>query len=78
MLAKKTDWNRLTLPPDIARKFAQVDYFDVREAKGVLLLTPVRERAQAEKKLRGELQQLGISEDDIRAAAAALTQAAAK
>ncbi len=73
MLAKKTDWNRLTLPPELARKFANIDYFDVREAKGVLLLTPVREKAQAEKRIRGELQQLGINEDDIRAAAAALT-----
>jgi bifunctional DNA-binding transcriptional regulator/antitoxin component of YhaV-PrlF toxin-antitoxin module len=66
MLAKLTSKNQLTLPKAVPETVGTVDYFDVTEEGGRIVLTPVRiTRADA---VRGKLKELGISEDDVTAA----------
>ena len=72
MLARKTEWNEVRLPPEVAGWFSEVEYFEVIVTrKGRLLLSPV-EPEQKEEKVREEIQELGVQEDDLRAAAEAL------
>jgi hypothetical protein len=63
MLAKKTSKNQITLPKAVIREFPGVDYFDVQEQDGVIVLRPVRPN-QADK-VRRKLAELGISEQDL-------------
>ena len=42
MLAKKASKNQITLPKAIASRFPGVDYFDVREEDGRIVLVPLR------------------------------------
>lgn len=63
MLAKKTSKNQLTLPKEVVRNFPGVDYFDVREEGGRIILEPfVPSKAD---EVRRRLEQLGIGETDI-------------
>lgn len=66
MLAKKTSKNQITLPQKIVDKFPGVDYFDVREEKGHILLFPVR--PGREDQVREKLAELGIVAEDVTAA----------
>lgn len=66
MLAKKTSKNQITLPKKIVDKFPGVDYFDVREEKGQILLFPVRPGSAGQ--VREKLAELGIVADDVTAA----------
>jgi len=63
MLTKKTSRNQITLPKAIARHFPDVDYFDVREEDGKIVLLPVRPN-QADA-VRERLASMGISEKDV-------------
>jgi bifunctional DNA-binding transcriptional regulator/antitoxin component of YhaV-PrlF toxin-antitoxin module len=63
MLAKKTSKNQITLPKAIASRFPGVDYFDVREEDGRIVLVPLRESKADD--VRTRLRQLGITEDDV-------------
>lgn len=63
MLAKKTAKNQITLPKTIVRDFPGVDYFDVSEEDGMIILRPVRPNRADE--VRRKLTELGISEDDV-------------
>lgn len=68
MMAKLTSKNQLTLPKDIVRRFPETRYFEVTEAEGRIVLTPLRlSKADA---VREKLELLGITEDDIGAATA--------
>ncbi len=68
MMAKLTSKNQLTLPKDIVRRFPETRYFEVTEAEGRIVLTPLRlSKADA---VREKLEMLGITEDDIGAAKA--------
>lgn len=72
MLARKTEWNEVKLPPEIAGHYSEVDYFEVvLTHKGRLLLAPVAPE-QKQQRVKEEIRDLGIEEDDIRAAAKAL------
>lgn len=66
MLAKKTSKNQITLPKAIAQKFPGVDYFEVREEAGVIILAPLKPSRAEE--ARAKLARLGIAEDDVAAA----------
>jgi bifunctional DNA-binding transcriptional regulator/antitoxin component of YhaV-PrlF toxin-antitoxin module len=66
MLAKKTSKNQLTLPKAIVEHFPGVDYFDVREEDGRIVLMPLRPNRADE--VRAKLEQLGIRDEDIDAA----------
>ena len=63
MMAKLTSKNQLTLPKDIVRRFPEARYFEVTEAEGRIVLTPLRiSKADA---VREKLAELGITETDI-------------
>ena len=63
MLAKLTSKNQLTLPKAVLSAIGKVEYFDVTEDDGRIVLTPLRvSRADA---VREKLEQLQISEADI-------------
>jgi len=68
MLAKKTTKNQLTLPKAVVEHFPDVDYFDVREEGGRIVLVPLRPSRADE--VRDKLEQMGIGDDDVEAAVA--------
>jgi hypothetical protein len=63
MLAKKTSKNQITLPKAIISRFPNVEYFDVREEDGRIVLLPVHLSRADE--VRAKLEALGISEGDV-------------
>ena len=63
MLAKKTSKNQITLPKAIAARFPGVDYFDVSEVGGRIVLAPVRPNRADE--VRDRLERLGITNQDV-------------
>jgi hypothetical protein len=63
MLAKKTSKNQITLPKAIAARFPGVDYFDVSEVDGRIVLAPVRPSRADE--VRDRLERLGITNQDV-------------
>ena len=63
MLAKLSQ-GQLTLPEAVIRAIGEVEYFDVSEVEGRLVLTPLRiSRADA---VRIKLEELSIAEADVR------------
>lgn len=63
MLAKLTSKNQLTLPKKVVSDFPGIEYFDVTEENGRIVLTPVRlTRANA---VRSKLAELGLSDADV-------------
>lgn len=68
MLAKLTTKNQLTLPKAVATKFAGVEYFDVSTDGTAITLKPLR-RSKADE-VRQHLENLGITEQDIKDAIA--------
>ncbi|WP_423925525.1 AbrB/MazE/SpoVT family DNA-binding domain-containing protein [Candidatus Palauibacter sp.] len=63
MLAKLTCKNQLTLPKAVISGFPDIDYFDVAEENGRIVLTPVQvTRADA---VRAKLAELGLSDGDV-------------
>jgi len=68
MLAKKTSKNQITLPKSVVTHFPGVDYFDVQEETGKIILLPVRPN-QAEH-VRQRLTELKLDEQDIKDAIA--------
>lgn len=68
MIAKKTSKNQLTLPKKIVEQFPDVQYFNVRVDEGQITLVPVRP-GQLEQ-VQARLQQMGLSERDVRNAVA--------
>lgn len=63
MLAKKTSKNQLTLPKAVIARFPDVEYFEVTEEDGRIILQPARFSRAGE--VRERLAALGISEGDI-------------
>jgi bifunctional DNA-binding transcriptional regulator/antitoxin component of YhaV-PrlF toxin-antitoxin module len=68
MLAKKTTKNQITLPKKIVEALPATDYFDVRLEEGEIVLRPVRVERRTADAVRAKLQDLGISEEDVREA----------
>ncbi|MGE5155595.1 MAG: AbrB/MazE/SpoVT family DNA-binding domain-containing protein [Bdellovibrio bacteriovorus] len=66
MLAKKTSKNQHTLPKAIVEHFPNVDYFEVREELGHIVLVPLRLNRADE--MRAKLEAIGITEADVEAA----------
>jgi bifunctional DNA-binding transcriptional regulator/antitoxin component of YhaV-PrlF toxin-antitoxin module len=66
MLAKKTSKNQLTLPKAVVANYPDVEYFDVRDEDGRIVLVPLR--ANQAEAVREKLGQLGIRDEDIDAA----------
>lgn len=63
MLAKKTSKNQITLPKKIVEQFPDVDYFDVSEEKGRIILLPVKQNRADQ--VRDKLAEMGIVAEDI-------------
>lgn len=68
MLAKLTPRNQLTLPKAVLSNFKGVEYFDVNEENGRIVLTPVQ-LASADS-VRVKLAERGLSEADVTEAVA--------
>lgn len=68
MLAKKTSKNQITLPKAVVSRFPDVEYFEVAEEDGRIVLQPVRFSRADE--VRKRLATLGVGEDDVAAAVA--------
>lgn len=66
MLAKKTSKNQITLPKAVVTQFPDIDYFEVRSDGSSITLWPLRKSRADE--VRARLNELGINEDDVRAA----------
>lgn len=66
MLAKKTSKNQLTLPKAVVANYPDVEYLDVRDEDGRIVLVPLR--ANQVEAVREKLEQLGIRDEDIDAA----------
>jgi len=67
MLAKRTYKNQITIPKKIIKRFGDVEYFDVEEEEGRIVLRPV-EIDKGKSKLsivRKKLKMLGLTEKDI-------------
>ncbi len=63
MLAKLTVRNQLTIPKDIADRYPGVEYFDVSDEQGKIILTPLRKSRADE--VREQLRNYGITGDDV-------------
>lgn len=63
MLAKKTVKNKITLPKEIIKCFPDVNYFEVYEKRGRIILTPLRPSRANE--VRKKLKDLGIHSSDV-------------
>lgn len=66
MLAKRTSKNQLTLPKAVVEAVGNPTYFDVATDQGRIILTPTR--VGGAEAVRAKLAELGIDEDDVRAA----------
>ena len=68
LLARLTSENELTLPEGVVAAFEGVEYFDVAEESGRIVLTPMRlSRANV---VRDKLADLGLTEADVAEAVA--------
>ena len=63
MLAKITSKNQITLPKAVVSEYPDMQYFDVGNENGRIVLTPVR-LTQADA-VRSRLAELGITESDV-------------
>ena len=63
MLAKLTPENRLALPEAVLASCRDVEYFDVAEDDGRIVLTPMRDK-QADA-VRAQLADRGVTEADV-------------
>jgi hypothetical protein len=73
MLAKKTSKNQITLPKEIAGKFADTVYFDVAISDNhIITLSPVKliRDGAGLQKVRQKMRKLGITEKDVEEAIA--------
>ncbi len=65
-IAKKTSKTQITLPRSIVDRFPGVNYFEVREENGRIVLYPVRPEGADE--VRRKLAALGIEQGDVEGA----------
>jgi hypothetical protein len=63
MLAKRTSKNQITLPKAIIAGFEDIEYFEISQQDGRIILEPVQIN-QADK-VREKLNALGIKERDL-------------
>ena len=68
MLAKLTSKNQITLPKAAVSSVDPAEYFEVTVENGRIVLTPVR--VQQAQTVRDKLEQLGITDQDVKDAVA--------
>ncbi len=66
MLCKKTYKNQITLPKRLMEKFGDVEYFDIEEEGGRIILKPVEMKPRVSiTEIRERIASLGLKEKDI-------------
>ena len=66
MLCKKTFKNQITLPKRVMEKFGDVEYFDVEEQRGKIILRPVEMKPRVSlAQIRNKITSLGLQDKDI-------------
>lgn len=67
MLAKRTYKNQITLPKEVLKDFAGVEYFDVSARDGKILLDPVSVVPSGKRlaTVREKVRSLGLTEKDL-------------
>ena len=67
MLAKKTSKNQLTLPKEIAKKFPDIEYFDIKVKDRKIVLIPVKitPLVTTLEGIRNKMEKLGVTEKDV-------------
>lgn len=70
MLAKKTFKNQVTIPKAVADQFADVEYFEVLQQEGNIVLRPAELRGSGKhlESIRKKMKALGVTEHDVVAA----------
>lgn len=63
MLAKMTSKNQITLPKAIANHYPEIEYFDVLEEEGRIILVPLKPSRAND--VRKKLVELGINDNDV-------------
>ncbi len=66
MLCKKTYKNQITLPKRLMERFGDVEYFDIEEEGGRIILKPVEMKPRVSiTEIRERIASLGLKEKDI-------------
>ncbi len=66
MLCKRTYKNQITLPKRVMEKFGNVEYFDVEESDGKIVLRPVEMKPRVSlSRIRENIASMGLTEKDI-------------
>jgi len=63
VLAKKTSKNQITLPKAIINHYPEIEYFDILEEGGRIILVPLKPSRANE--VREKLAELGIKDNDV-------------
>ena len=63
MRAKLNNGNQLTLPDEVASALKGIEYLDIEERLGCLVLTPVKRMTLDD--IHDKLEKLGITEADV-------------
>lgn len=65
MLAKLTSKNQITIPKNILAKLPEVEYFQVEEKDGMVLLKPVKVYETSTEHIRAKMKKLGLAENSV-------------
>lgn len=67
MLAKLTYKNQITIPKAVIKAFPRVEYFDVEQDKGAIVLRPITLKRTGARlsRIRAKVRALGLTEADL-------------
>ena len=66
MLCKRTFKNQITLPKRVMEKFGDVEYFDVEQQRGKIILRPAEMKPCVSlARIRNKITSLGLQDKDI-------------
>ncbi|NOX97121.1 MAG: AbrB/MazE/SpoVT family DNA-binding domain-containing protein [Nitrospirae bacterium] len=67
MLVKRTRANQVTIPKSIMKNLGDIEYFNVSERDGLIVLSPVDIKGESSilPEVRAKIKKLGITERDI-------------
>lgn len=64
MLIKLTSRNQFTIPESLINSFKNIDYFNIEEKDGCIVLHPIQMRNLIE--VRSKLEAIGIRDDGVK------------
>ena len=68
MLAKLTSKNQITIPREVLSKVPKVQYFDVENRDGTIVLSPVQVINTDLQKIREKIKGMGLTENCVKEA----------